>query len=178
MRLVDRLVGTLLGLAAVAVAVIVGVESVLAALDRPPWLVEPIAVAGQAEQLGWPELTALPVLLVITLLAIGLLVLAFLPRGPRDLALSEPDGVDARIDRHSLERHLESTLAADDRVADVHATVRRRRATLRVQCVRGQDEREVVRDLRDRAREALDDVGAERIRRLRVRSDEAGRRVR
>jgi hypothetical protein len=178
MRLLDRFLGALLGAAAVAIAVIVGVESVLAALDRPPWLVEPRTAADRIGALGWAELTALPVLLVVTLVALGLLVLAFAPRGPRDLALTEPDGVDARIDRRSLQRHLEAALAKDERVADVDATVRRRRATVRVHGIRGDADRQLVRDLRARAREVLATVGADRIRRVRVRAGEARRRVR
>ena len=154
MALLNRLLGVLLGLAVAAAGVLVIVETVVAALGRPPLVVDRQLVHSTLSQLSWTD----PLLLSLSvgLIAVGavLLLLQLIPRRPATLPLRTYEGRSAAVDRKALGGRLVEVAQRDRDVAGAKAKMTKRAAKLAVRAVPGAD----VAGVRDRVTTAV--VGA------------------
>jgi hypothetical protein len=127
MRLANRVLAAVLGLAVLAGGLIVAVEIVVAGFDRRPWVLPHDDWYRSARLRTWDA--APPRWIFIGLLAAGLalLVLQLARRRPSALALT-PGAVPADVGRRSLERSLAREAARVDGIAAAKAKVRKERA--------------------------------------------------
>ncbi len=132
MRVLNRILSTLLALALFLGGLLAVVEIVLAALDRPAWLVPHEQWSSWLQEQTFASGIVRAIL--IGLVVLGLLVLlAALRRGrPGALALpSRSDGVQVTASRRGIERTL--ALAAERPDGVRNARVRARRRKVRVE---------------------------------------------
>ncbi|WP_159792762.1 DUF6286 domain-containing protein [Puerhibacterium puerhi] len=133
MRLLQRVLATVLALVLLLGGLLVVVEIVLAQLGRPPLVVPrqrwSAWVAGQT----WELSTVRAVLVLVTVVGL-LLVVAAARRGrPAALALpagEAPPGVRASASRRTVEKALADAVRDVDGVVSAHARAGRRRVTV------------------------------------------------
>lgn len=146
MRALNRIVGTLLAAAFAAAGVIVVVEIVWAALDRPPALIEWPRLANALARNSWNDLG--PRVTAAVLIAVGLLLLLLgLRRGKPaafPLVTSAPE-VETSTTRRSLQRAMRAAVLEAPGVSAARVRVGRRRAkvvaTSRLSAAEGLEER-------------------------------------
>ena len=127
MRIANRVLAAVLGLALLVGGLLVAVEIVVAGFDRRPWVLPHDDWYESARQRSWED--APPRWIFIGLVVTGLLLL-FLQlarRRPRALAMT-PGAVPADIGRRSLEKALVREAARVDGIASAKAKVREDRA--------------------------------------------------
>ncbi len=157
MRLVNRVLALLLGLALAAGGVIVLVEAALRPLGRAPWLVPRTSWDQQLRSAGWDEPWLVAGLVIALCAGLLLLAAALWPRRPDVLALREsaPDRT-AALDRRGLQRHLRQVATGDDEVVGATIRVRRRRVKVRADVPPDVDAGSVRTRLRERLTSAID----------------------
>lgn len=129
MRIANRVLAAVLGLALLVGGLIVAVEIVVAGFDRRPWVLPHDDWYRSARMRTWES--APPRWIFIGLVAAGLLIL-FLQlarRRPTALALAlTPGAVPADVGRRSLERSLAREAGRVDGIAAAKAKVREDKA--------------------------------------------------
>ena len=126
-RIANRVLAAVLGLALLVGGLIVAVEIVVAGFDRRPWVLAHDDWYRSARQRTWDS--APPRWIFIGLLAAGLalLLLQLARRRPTALALT-PGAVPADVGRRSLERSLAREAARIDGIAAAKAKVKKDKA--------------------------------------------------
>lgn len=138
MRVVNRVVASVLALALLVGGVLVAVEIVVAGLDRRPWVLPHDHWYRSARQRAWESPPARWAFIALVLAGLLLLFLQAARRRPLTLALVAGDA-PADLNRRSLERSLARSVSGVDGVAgsrvrlddgrlDVSATTHRRQA--------------------------------------------------
>lgn len=160
MRAVNRLLGLVLGLALLGAGGICAFEVVLAAVGHPFLLVPGREWTRALRTTSWDAATA--VLVVACVAAAGAILFAYeaWPRRPRLVACEASEGPGRWwLLRRSVERHVRRRLLAELPAPKAGARVARRRGRWRVR-VRTAASPETPGDIEDRARRALERVGA------------------
>lgn len=153
MRALRRVVSAAVALALLGLSLITLVEVILAALGRPPWLIDDGAARDELARRPWDDPAV--ILGCISLLVLGVLLLAIaLAAGRRrSLAMdSGTEGASLSVRRRSLERYLAGVATAQPGVQRAKASVRR--GSLRV---RADTTRLDSQDVRARVQQAVSD---------------------
>jgi Family of unknown function (DUF6286) len=170
MRTLDRLLALVLGLAGLVFGVIVVAEVITAALSRPPLLLPYPQAAAFLREHSWSA--GVIVTIAALLLAAGLLLLIaeLKPRRRTHLVLRPRDPeTTTTLSTRSLARVLENAATQTAGVHRATATVRARRARLRLQ-VLSRDAAEIAAQAERNAASALSDLQLRRSPRLVVRT--------
>jgi len=177
MRLLDRLLGLVIGATLTAIGGVAGAELLRAALGRPPWLLTE-EFMSRIQQIDLEPLAAQTILATIAVVGLALFLLAAWPRPASTVPLKNEPRRRGGVDRRSLESHLATTADADEDVARARARIRGTRARLRLELIRGSDPRVTRRRVRQAVKNELTTIGVRRPRRVRVREQIGKQRVR
>lgn len=133
MRVVNRLVSTVLAIVLLAVAVVVVVEIILAAVGHGPYLYHWQPLRDALVRNTWRDLGTQVTGVVLSLVGL-LLLLVGLKRGrPDALELSgSGSGATVTTTRKSLQRALKATTLATDGVEKAKVAIRRRTVKVKV----------------------------------------------
>jgi hypothetical protein len=132
MRYVNRVVMILLALALMAAGVLAAVEVGLAALSRPPLVVQREHVTEVLQRSRWADVPVRGVLLAVAVVGLVLLVAQLVPRRTRLLPITDPTpGVTTATTRRSLERALRRAATGADGIVAASVTASRRRVKVR-----------------------------------------------
>ena len=159
MKLLNRVLSVLLGLALVVLGVVVPVEVVHAALNRSGHLLVPYGpVADFLREHAWSSAPVLAILAAAAVVGLLLVLAQLKPRRPGLLAMdTDDDSVTVGIARRSLGRALGAAASDVDGVTEARGRLRRSRATVvavsPLRDVSGLEER-----VRDRVQGSLDDL--------------------
>jgi Family of unknown function (DUF6286) len=170
MRTIDRLLALVLGLTGLALGVLVVAEVINAALSRPPLLLPYPQAAAFLREHPWSA--GVIVTIAALMLAAGLLLLIaeLKPRRRIHLVLQPRDPqTTTTLSTRSLARVLENAASQTAGVHRATATVRARRARLRLQ-VPTRDAAEIAAQAERNAASALSDLQLRRSPRLVVRT--------
>lgn len=170
MRTFDRILALLLGLAGLALGILVIAEVIAAALGRPAVLLPYSPVATFLREQSWSAGVVLAISAVLLGLGLLLLIAELRPRRRTHLVLqSDEPQVTATLPIRSVARVLEDAALHTGGIHGARARVRRRRARLRLDvAVR---EGAAIADLAEaNARSALADLHLRNAPRLAVRT--------
>ncbi len=170
MRTLDRILALVLGLAGFAFGVLVVAEVINAALSRPPLLLPYRQAAAFLREHSWSA--GVIVTIAALLLAVGLLLLIaeLKPRRRVHLVLQSQDPqTTTTLSTRSLARVLENAATQTAGVHRAAATVRARRARLRLQ-VPTRDAADIAAQAERNVASALSDLQLRRSPRLVVRT--------
>jgi len=147
MRLVDRLLATLLAGALAAISAIIAIEIIIGYyFDRDPWLLPWDRWYRRSQELTWSDRSVVITFILIGVAGILLLALQLWRRPPLSLPLEDTTrDVHTDISRRSLEQALTRAALSVDGVSGAHVRSRRRRVT-----VHATTQRRQPGDLRDR----------------------------
>jgi len=147
MRLVNRLLATLLAGALAVFSAIVAVEIILGYyFGRDPWVLPWDRWYRRSRELTWSDRSVVITFVLVGVAGILLLVLQLWRRPPRSLPLEATNpAVHTEINRHSLEQALTRAALTVDGVSGAHVRSRRSRVT-----VHAMTQRRQPGDLRDR----------------------------
>lgn len=147
MEVTNRIVGLLLGLAVLAAGVLTLVETVLAMINRPGWLIDRDRWEQIAADLRWDDPALILIATIVALVALALALLQLWPARPRFLPLNpHAEGRRDAIDGRGLQTLLRRAAAEDQDVVSADVTVRRRKAKVTVRSPADAD----VNSVRDR----------------------------
>jgi len=147
MRLVDRLLATLLAGALAAISAIIAIEIIIGYyFDRDPWLLPWDRWYRRSQELTWSDRSVVITFILIGVAGMLLLALQLWRRPPLSLPLEDTTrDVHTDISRRSLEQALTRAALSVDGVSGAHVRSRRRRVT-----VHATTQRRQPGDLRDR----------------------------
>lgn len=168
MRIVNRALSAALALTLLVGGLVVAAEIIVGGLGRGPWLVPYDRWDRSAQASSWSDTG--PRLLFVGLIAAGVLVLLVegARRRPESLPLaSSPEGVDAQLDRRSVEQWLADKVARSQGVTDADARLRRKEVVLSVQPL-GREETGVRQRVKDDAADHLGELGLAQPLRVKV----------
>ncbi len=169
MRIVDRVLSAVLGMALLVAGLLVAVEIVVAALGRSPWLVPHDHWAEWASTTSWsdPGLRVLFAGLIVG--GVALLVVEGARRRPEVLALAaQGPGVVAVLERREVERWLVERVEGVEGVADAGVRISNGRTLVAATSV-GRDTTTVEPGIREVASDSLESLALDRPTRLTVR---------
>ena len=169
MRILDRVLSAVLGLALMVGGLVTAIEIVLAGLGRSPWLVPHDRWAEWARTTAWSDTDVR--LIVAGLIAVGalLLVVQGVRRRPEALTLAAGDsGVVAELDRHGAERWMVERIERVEGVAGAGVRIGSRSAVVEATSV-GRDTATVDRGVREAAASGFESLNLDRTPRLRVK---------
>ncbi len=169
MRIVDRVLSAVLGMALLVAGLLVAVEIVLAGLGRSPWLAPYDRWAESASTMPWsdPDLRILFVGLIV--MGVLLLVMEGARRRPEVLALAaQGPGVVAVLERREVERWLVDRVEGVEGVADAGVRISHGRTLVEASSV-GRDTTTVEPGVREVASHCLESLGLDRPTRLAVK---------
>ena len=172
---VNRVVSVLLALALLLGSLLALVEIVLAALDRPPWLVDYPEWGDWLRSHSWNDRVVIAVLIGMVVLGLLLLLLALRRGRPATLPLNRrTDGVDVTVSRRSLEKTLAAAASRTTGVAAATTSAGRRTVRVDVRAA-SRDAPEVRAAVGESVTSRLESLGlADRMRsRVRLRRGEA-----
>lgn len=180
MRIVNRLLVLLIGLALVALGVLAVMEAVAVTIGATPVLVDPAAVADSIDSAAWSDTGVMFTAAVLVLVGVILVVIELKPRRPVDYAAATSDQqTSLSYDRHGLTRLATQVAQHHPDIAEVQrATLHRRRLRLTAAGYADIDPVAVRRDVEQRVSARLDDLDLRRSPRLRVAVQLGNRRAR
>lgn len=150
MRIANRVVAALLGLALVVGGLLVAAETVVAAFGRRPWVLPYDRWYRSARLRSWESASTRWILIALLAGGLMLLFLQLARRRPTALELA-PGGAPADIGRRSLERSLVRAASEVDGVSRARVKVGREQAEVSATTNRRQ-----AGDLQARVAEALE----------------------
>lgn len=179
MKIANRLLGMLLGLALLGVGLLAVVETVLAFLGRPAWLVPYDQWASALAELTWGHRTLMVIAVLLVLVGLLLIVLQLWPARPTALRMIEqrPNRL-AALDGRGLQELLRRSAVEDEDVLSADVRVSRRAARVSGRVPQDASVRAVQSRTRERVQERLDDLQLERSLRVAVRMERSKARVR
>lgn len=158
MRVTNRIVSALLALALLLGGLLVAIEIVLAAADRPPWLIPHDEWYTSAQNTTWEDTSAQVLFVVLVVVGLALLLLELARRRTPAMAMStRGDGARADLDRHGLERWLGTRLADVEGAGATRAKIRKRTVDVSAQTPQ-RDVNEVKQRLEQAAQHHLDEL--------------------
>jgi hypothetical protein len=170
MRTLDRLLALVLGLAGLVFGVLVVAEVINAALSRAPLLLPYPQVAAFLREHSWSAGVIVTIAALLLVAGLLLLIAELKPRRRTHLVLGPRDPqTTATLSTRSLARVLENAAVQTAGVHRAAATVRARRARLRLQ-VLSRDASEIAAQAERNAASALSDLQLRRSPRLVVRT--------
>lgn len=179
MRVLNRVLAALLGLALAAVGTIVAVETGLLLSGRSPWIVPRRRWDRNLAEQEWDHDTLVLVLAIVLTAGVVLFVAQLVPRRPRRLAVrADHDARELSVSRRGLEGQLARLAERDQDVLGAKVRVNRRRARLRAVFADASEEFEVGVRIRERARSQLEHLDLVHPLDVRVRLRPAAKRVR
>lgn len=172
MRLVNRLLGLLLGLGLAALGGLILIESIAFLLGNPPWLVPLQQWAAVVDDLTWDDRGMVIALVVMLVVGALLLVAELAPRTPSSLELdgSTPQRA-VSIDRRGLERRLRTAALRHPHVDDAHVKVRQRRIQVRAGVPWDSETSQVRAEVASALDETVQAIGLQQRPRTSVRVD-------
>jgi hypothetical protein len=179
MNALNRLLGLLLGLALLAAAGILVVETVIAAMDRPGWLVDRQELDGLLRGLMWEDRGLVLTGALVVLAGLVLLAVQFWPGTPARIPVAQDDpNRRAGIEGRGMQELLRRRAMEDEDVLGASARVRRRTAQVTVDVPGDADGRELKTRVRQALRERIDELRLEKRLRTKVVVRRAKERVR
>jgi hypothetical protein len=170
MRTLDRILALVLGLAGLVFGVLVVAEVINAALSRPPLLLPYPQVAAFLREHSWSAGVIVTIAALLLAAGLVLLIAEVKPRRRTHLVLQPHDPqTTTTLSTRSLARVLENAAIQTAGVDRAAATVRARRARLRMQ-VPVRDAGEIAAQAERNAASALSDLQLRRSPRLVVRT--------
>ncbi len=125
-RIVRRVISAVVALVLLALSIVTLVEVTLAALGRPPWLVDGGAARDELASRPWDDTVVILTSAGLMVLGVALLAVALAPGRKRSVALdSGTEGASLSVRRRSLERYLSGVAAALPGVQSARTSVRR-----------------------------------------------------
>lgn len=179
MNALNRLLGLLLGLLLLGAGVLAAVEAVMAALDRPGWLVERPGLEGLLLDLTWQDRGLIVTATLVLLAGVALLAVQLWPGTPSliPVAQTSPDR-RADIEGRGMQELLRQRAVQDEDVLGATVRVRRRKARVTVDAPPDADEAEVKSRVRQALRERIDELQLRKPLRAKVSVRRAKERVR
>lgn len=179
MRIINRLLGMLLGLALLAGGLLAVVETVLAFTQRPPWLVPYDQWTPVLADLTWDDRTLMAVAALLVLGGLLLVVLQLWPGRPIALRLVEdaPNRL-AAMDSRGLQDLLRRSAVEDGDVIDADVRLSRRSARVSGRVPQDAKPRAVQARTRARLRERVGELNLKRPLKVKVRMERSKARVR
>lgn len=169
MRIVDRVVSAVLGLALLVGGLLVAIEIVLAGLNRSPWLLAHDRWIALARTTAWSEPDLRLTFAGLVVAGALLLVVELARRRPQVLPLAaQGPGVVTVLDRREVERWLVERVERVDGVAGAGVRVGSRSALVEATSV-GRVTGEVEVGVRQVASDSLESLHLDRATRLRVK---------
>lgn len=156
MRVVNRVLALLVGLAVVAVAAIALGEVAVGLLGRDALLIPRAAWARSMTELRWNDPGLVGAGTIALVIGVALLVVELWPRRPLELPVRDHvAGRSMSIDRRGLQQRLRRVIEQDADVVNALVQVRRS-AHVRVLVPPGVDRRQVRTRITERLRAAVD----------------------
>lgn len=179
MNTVNRLLGLVLGLALLAVGLLAAAETVLALLERPPWLVDYEQLTAALAQRTWDDGTVVAAAVLTVFAGALLVVVQLLPGRPGALRLAEegPNRL-AALDGRGLQELLRRCAVDDGDVLDADVRVRRRSVRVSGRVPHDAQPRTVASRTRERVQGRVDELGLQRPLKVRVHMQRSKVRVR
>lgn len=179
MNALNRLLGLLLGLLLLAVGALAIAETVLAALDRPGWLVGRGDWHGTLQGLTWQDRGLILTSAVALLAGLALLAVQLRSGTPSRIAVAQEDpDRRADIDGRGMRELLRRRAVEDEDVLGATARVRRRKARVTVDAPPDADAGEVKARVRQALRDRIDELELRKPLRPKVVVRRARERVR
>lgn len=136
-RALRRVASGLIALSVLAVSTITIVEVTLAALGRPPWLIDDMAARDKLAGRTWDDPMVILGWVSLVLLGAGLLAIALAAGRARNIALdSGTEAASLSVRRRSLEGYLAGVATAQPGVRAAKASVKRGRIRVRADTTR------------------------------------------
>ncbi|CAN5837468.1 hypothetical protein BH23ACT1_BH23ACT1_14030 [soil metagenome] len=169
MRIVDRVVSAVLGLALLVGGLLVAIEIVLAGLNRPPWLMAHDRWTASARTTPWSDADLRLIFVGLIVVGVLLLVVEGARRRPEVLPLAaQGQGVVTALDRRQVERWLGERVEGVEGV--MGAGVRIGTGSVLVEATSvGRDTATVEVGVRQVAASSLESLNLDRPTRLRVK---------
>lgn len=179
MTVLNRLLGLALGLALLGAGLLAAVETVLAFLQRPPWLVRYDEWTPALAELTWDDRTLIVIAASTVLAGILLLLLQLWPGRPSALPIVEqrPNRL-AALDGRGLQELLRRSAVEDGDVLDADVRVRRRAARVSGRVAQDAQPRAVQSRTRERVQARVNELGLQRPLKVKARMKRSGVRVR
>ena len=169
MRILDRVVSAVLGLALLVGGLLVAIEIVLAGLNRRPWLLPHDRWSASARTTPWSDPDLRLVFVVLIVVGILLLVVEGARRRPEALPLvARGQGVVTALDRRQVERWLEERVERVEGVTGAGVRIGSGSAQVEATSV-GRDTGAVEAGVREVATSSLESLDLDRTTRLRVK---------
>lgn len=169
MRIVDRVLSAVLGMALLVAGLLVAVEIMLAGLGRSPWLAPYDRWAESASTTPWSDPDLRVVFVGLIVVGVLLLLVEGARRRPEVLALAaQGPGVVALLERREVERWLVERVGGVEGVADAGVRISNGRTLVEATSV-GRDTTTVEPGVREVASQSLESLGLDRPMRLAVK---------
>lgn len=131
MRILNRVLAAILGLALLAGGLLVAIEIALGLLDRDPWVIPRDVWYQQFRLSDWMASWVRTMFALLCLAGGFLVALQLSRRGPQTLSLRSPEQwARAEVGRLSLQKSLARTAKSVDGIAEAKATVGTRRVVV------------------------------------------------
>lgn len=179
MTVVNRLMGLLVGVVLLAGGLLLATETLLAFLQRPPWVVPYDQLAGVVSSLTWRDRTLTATAALIVLVGGALVILQLWPERPSRLPLVEERANRlAALDARGLQDLLRRSAVDDEDVLDAAVRVSRRTARVSGRAPRDARSRAVESRTRERVQALVDGLGLQRPLKVKVQIKHSKARVR
>ncbi|MDP8930305.1 MAG: DUF6286 domain-containing protein [Actinomycetota bacterium] len=179
MSVLNRLLGLLVGLVLLGGGLLLVVETVLAFLQRPAWLVPRDQWALVLSGLTWEDRTLMATAALSVLGGVGLIMLQLWPGRPSALRMIEQRANRlADLDGRGLQELLRRSAVDDEDVLDAAVRVSRRTARVSGRVPQDAQPRAVQSRTRKRVQARLDELRLERSLKVKVRMERSKARAR
>lgn len=132
-----RVLSAVLALALLGLSLLIVVEVTLAALGRPPWLMDERAARNELARRAWDDPVVIIGWVSLLVLGVGLLTVALAVGRQRSIAMdSGTEAAHLSVRRRSLERYLAGVATAQPGVRRAKASVTRGRIRVRADTTR------------------------------------------
>jgi len=168
-RIFDRVLSAVLGLALMVGGLVTAIEIVLAGLGRSPWLLPHDRWAEIARTTTWSDTDVRPIAAGLIAAGVVLLVVEAARRRPEALTLAAgASGVVSELDRQGVERWMVQRVERVEGVSAAGVRIGSRSVVVEATSV-GRDIATVDRGVREAAAGGLESLGLDRTPGLRVK---------
>lgn len=169
MRIFDRVLSAVLGLALLVGGLVTAIEIVLAGLGRSPWLLPHDRWAEMARTTAWSDTDVRPIAAGLIAAGVVLLVVEAARRRPEALTLAAGgSGVVSELERQGVERWMVERVERVEGVSAAGVRIGSRSVVVEATSV-GRDIATVDRGVREAAAGGLESLRLDRTPRLRVK---------
>jgi hypothetical protein len=171
MRIVNRVLALIVGVAVIALAVVVTTEVVRSNLGLPRWFLPYQSLGALLTELTWDSDAVKLICAAVAVIGLVLVIAQLWPRRRRFLQLSgAADGIDPVLPRSSLRKAIDSAAAAEEGVRATAVKLGPRRAVVRLLTTGAghSDDDEVANRVAARVTRRIADIGPARQPRITV----------